>query len=141
MPSARPLAERFEEKVDRSPGHGPWGDCHVWTAAHNEKGYGSIGVGRHSTRKAHVVAFFLAYGRWPEPCCLHRCDNPPCVRLDHLFEGTVAVNTQDMYDKGRRGKLTADARAEIRRRVAAGETRARIAEDFAVTRQAIAYHL
>lgn len=39
------------------------------------KGYGLIWVGgRHE--KAHRVAYFLAQGAWPEPFCLHDCDNP-----------------------------------------------------------------
>jgi hypothetical protein len=31
----------------------------------------------------------------------HRCDRPACVRPDHLFEGTQAMNTRDASDKGR----------------------------------------
>lgn len=31
----------------------------------------------------------------------HHCDNPPCVRADHLFAGTVTDNVQDMIRKGR----------------------------------------
>ena len=33
---------------------------------------------------------------------LHRCDNPPCFRYDHLFLGTQADNMHDMFSKGRR---------------------------------------
>jgi hypothetical protein len=31
----------------------------------------------------------------------HRCDNPRCVRLDHLFSGTASDNMQDANSKGR----------------------------------------
>jgi hypothetical protein len=32
---------------------------------------------------------------------LHRCDNPPCFRYDHLFLGTPAENMDDKVAKGR----------------------------------------
>jgi len=96
----RPLAERFWEKVDRSPGHGPWGDCHIWTGGITGVGYGGIKLdGR--MQQAHRVAWFLETGEWPDPCALHHCDNPPCVRFGHLFEGTHDDNMADKIAKGR----------------------------------------
>lgn len=32
---------------------------------------------------------------------LHKCDNPPCVRPDHLFLGNAYANTHDSIQKGR----------------------------------------
>lgn len=101
-----PLAERFWEKVDKAgptPDHRPeLGPCWIWTAGRDRHGYGQINVGpEHGADGAPRVAFFLAEGRWPTPCCLHHCDNPACVRRDHLFEGTRADNNRDMARKGR----------------------------------------
>ncbi len=36
-----------------------------------------------------------------EQCVLHRCDNPACVNLDHLFIGTQHDNIRDRDTKNR----------------------------------------
>lgn len=38
-------------------------------------------------------------------CVLHRCDNPACINIDHLFLGTKAMNNWDMIAKGRANLL------------------------------------
>ena len=97
--------ERFWSKVDKGgpvPAHRPeLGPCWVWTASTRAHGYGQIYF-RGNVELAHRVAWFLELGRWPEPCGLHRCDNPSCVRFAHLFEGTQTTNLRDMTAKGRR---------------------------------------
>jgi hypothetical protein len=112
-----------------------------------------VGVRRLPVR-AHRVAFFLHHGRWPDPCALHRCDNPPCVNPAHLFEGTKADNSRDMASKGRDGshthpelvprgeahgiaKLTAEKVAAIRDALASGEPQRSIASRFGVHHSAI----
>lgn len=100
---AAPLDSRFEAKVDRSPGQGPKGECHLWTAT-TVKGYGWIHVGADLGRAyAHRVAWFLATGEWPTLHVLHRCDTPGCVRFEHLFLGSQTDNIRDMHAKGRGG--------------------------------------
>lgn len=97
---------RFHEKINRNgpiPAHFPaLGRCHIWTAARKPEGYGKFGINGH-TLAAHRIAYVFAHGR-PLPDdvdVLHRCDNPPCVRPAHLFEGTRGDNNQDRHNKGR----------------------------------------
>ena len=92
-----PLPERFESGVDRSGGPDA---CHPWTGKLDTSGYGVLDVEKKMQR-AHRVSFFLAHGRWPKPCCLHRCDTPACVNESHLFEGTQLENIADRHAKGR----------------------------------------
>jgi len=91
------LWERFWAKVDRS------GDCWVWIGTRWPTGYGQMrGDGRQLM--AHRVAWQIVKGPIPEGLFVcHKCDNPPCVRPDHLFLGTAADNTRDRDVKGRNG--------------------------------------
>jgi hypothetical protein len=93
-------ADKFYAKIRINPFH-PKG-CHEWAAGKNQFGYGQFNVnGRH--HKAHRVAWMLDYGPIPEGWqILHRCDNPSCVRPDHLFLGVPRINIADMDAKGRR---------------------------------------
>lgn len=88
-------AERFWNKVCRTS------RCWLWTAAKLNGGYGAFqDEGR--TLRAHRVSWELAYGSIP--CgiqVLHHCDNPACVRPDHLFLGTGKDNMKDRDTKGR----------------------------------------
>jgi hypothetical protein len=59
------------------------------------------------TRAAHQVAWELARGPRNGLWVLHKCDNPPCVRPDHLYLGSNADNARDMSRRGRsRGSKT-----------------------------------
>ncbi len=83
------------------PRHAPdLGECWVWTGRTDEWGYGVLSFSGKQ-RKAHRVSWFLQHGRWPQPCALHRCDNPACVRVAHLFEGDQSDNVADRDAKGR----------------------------------------
>lgn len=96
--------QRFNSKVNKN---GPvirqeLGPCWMWTGAFGPRGYGRVRFAG-GTRVASRTAFFLANMRWPTPCCLHECDNPPCVNPAHLHEGTRTQNMAEMKQRGRYG--------------------------------------
>ena len=108
------IQERFWRNVDRS------GECWLWTAGTNDSGYGQIKFDGWM-QKAHRVAWQLTYGPIPNgngyhgTCVCHRCDNPRCVRPEHLFIGTHGDNMADKKAKHRqiRNKGTANGRAQL----------------------------
>jgi hypothetical protein len=40
---------------------------------------------------------------------LHRCDNPACVNINHLFVGSQQDNIDDMMSKGRHHRLSGES--------------------------------
>ena len=129
------LEERFWLKVDKQAGDDA---CWLWIAA-KQKRYGVINIDRELVR-SHRVAWFLATGEWPQKQVLHTCDNPPCVRFRHLFEGTQKENMEDMSRKGRattakgehhsKALLTAEQVVVIREKYRAGIKIAKIAREL-----------
>jgi len=143
------LALRFWSYVSVSDG------CWLWTGFRNPLGYGRLGV-RGRLELAHRVAWTLQRGPIPDGMgVLHRCDNPPCVRVAHLFLGTDADNNADKVRKCRQARgetagkaiLTRPQVDEIRRRYgtrhgkgrpgSGGVTHRQLAEEYGVTLGAI----
>lgn len=149
MPPYAPLTERFWSKVDKTPG------CWFWTGATNGK-YGIIGRSRrerHTKRMeyAHRVAWEMVHGFIPAGMYVcHHCDEPLCVRIDHLFIGTPTDNVRDMIEKGRaryvnyygedhwKAKLT-DANVLEIRKLATSMTQAEVAQQFGVSESAVCH--
>lgn len=148
---------RFSLKVQRDAAPGA---CREWQAFRNPLGYGMFRVEiAQSMRLAHRVAWELFVGAIPDGLhALHRCDNPSCVNVAHLFLGTNADNVADKIAKGRHGcpsgpghwaasgclrgriavdgfttaKLTDAERDQVRSMVASGVGRTAVASAFGV---------
>lgn len=96
-PTGRP-PKPFWAHVHFGPG------CWTWLASKKHDGYGKR---KHNGKMttAHRVSFEMEFGPIPDGLAvLHRCDNPPCVRPDHLFLGTQQENIADMVAKGRHSR-------------------------------------
>ena len=75
--------------------------CHEWTGARYMSGYGRVKIGGVDYR-AHRFVWACANGPIPVGMIIcHSCDNPPCIKLEHLSLGTHDDNMADMVTKGR----------------------------------------
>jgi hypothetical protein len=134
--------QRFWAKVRKGDG------CWEWTAA-GSRGYGVMGLGGQYGKRvlAHRFSWELHNGPIPDGLNVcHQCDNPPCVRPDHLFLGTHADNVRDLVSKGRNAtvraygeaggssKLTNDQVMDIRRQRAAGVRSRVLADRYGISR-------
>ena len=90
--------DRFWANVRKSDG------CWEWTAYRMKGGYGRIRKANGMPSLAHRFSWEIHFGPIPEGrhVC-HHCDNPPCIRPDHLFLGTHRENHLDASRKGRAG--------------------------------------
>lgn len=99
MPGIRgTFEERFWGKVIKTS------RCWVWTGAKNKAGYGKLARGERSegTVDSHRASWEIHNGPIQDgSIVLHKCDNPSCVRPEHLKLGSQRDNIQDMLKKER----------------------------------------
>lgn len=123
--------------------------CWLWSGSHDRHGYGRMWRSADARQRfAHRFSWEISVGAIPAGHVIRHliCDNPPCVRPDHLAVGLQRDNVADMHAKGRRrsappkgeahhhAKLTEDQVREIRRRATDEHVSAyRLARDFGVS--------
>lgn len=138
-------------------------NCWPYLGEIDDKGYGIVRFSNlHRRDKAHRIAYWLTFGRWPaEFMCMHKCDNPCCVNPYHLKLGSQLDNIADMKQKGRaasgenngnrkhpesvpRGerngwsKLTAQQVIEIRKKYATGHyIHQQLADEYSIHRRTV----
>lgn len=83
--------------------------CWEWAGVRSDRGYGKLGSPGGKQIRAHRWVWELLFGPIPDGMnVLHRCDNPPCCRPDHLFLGSHLDNAQDRDRKGRDRHITGE---------------------------------
>lgn len=139
------MVERFWSKVEK---HGP-SDCWEWKGCIDERGYGRFNY-KGKWGRAHRASFEFEKGEIPEGMVIrHKCDNPRCVKPDHLEIGTQKENVRDKYDRGRefhqRGEHHGNAKLneaqvmEIRQLLSAGMSQRAIARQFNISQFGVRY--
>ena len=100
------VLERFWSKVNKNKNDKPFSTkidpktaCWVWTGSCDRQGYGYFKVAGYAFY-AHRISWMINYGAIPKNRWIcHTCDNPPCIRIDHLWLGTHEMNVRDMVVK------------------------------------------
>jgi len=149
----KPIPELTEKQIQRFWSHvritqGP-DACWEWTGAVVRE-YGSLSLtvdGKRITFIATRVGYYIQTGLQPPPDkhMAHSCDNPPCIRLKHIFPATPKQNTGDCIEKGRfihgerngHALLTATEVLSIRRLRDEGFLCSELAKQFGVHEQTI----
>lgn len=110
--------------------------CWIWIGTQARLGYG-----RFLRSYAHRFSYELHFGKIPDDKVVcHKCDNPSCIRPDHLFLGTMKENTQDMLRKRRHQHgekhahhiLTEKQAIEIKKKWSEGAFGADLAKEYGV---------
>lgn len=83
--------------------------CLLFTGVKSKKGYGIVRIKRGDKWSSQTASRWvyerlnkITLDRWEFVC--HKCDNPSCVNVSHLFLGTPRDNIQDMISKDRKAK-------------------------------------
>lgn len=100
--------ERFMSKVTITDG------CWPFNGSKHIDGYGWFWY-KGTMQMAHRASYELNVGEIPnELCVLHTCDNPICVKPNHLFLGTKKDNYDDMNIKGRRASFIGENNSSVK---------------------------
>lgn len=76
--------------------------CIEWQGYKMPFGHGQIMLENKKVTTTHRAAWILEYGEIPDGLMVrHKCDNPPCVNIEHLELGTAKDNMEDAVNRNR----------------------------------------
>jgi hypothetical protein len=75
--------------------------CTEWCGYKNKWGYGIASFYKTNQLVHRIIWTILKGPIQKDMCILHRCDNPSCININHLFLGTNYDNIADRCQKGR----------------------------------------
>lgn len=143
------LPDTYESLEQRLQDHSEEceGGCREWRLGVDGSGYGRYRF-RRRMESVHRLSWEIKNGPIPLGMqVLHRCDNPPCLNIEHLFLGTQKENIADMNAKNRqrgaRGAKNASAKLnpekvfEIRWLNTSGWTWRQLADEYGVDKATI----
>ena len=135
------------DRIDLKTKINPITKCKEWILSTCGSGYGSFRINGKLT-KAHRFVWEHYNGKIPKGMnILHRCDNPKCCEISHLFLGTQADNVADMVNKKRytscsgakngNSKLTEKEVIKIKELINTGMNQYVIARHFNITQPVV----
>lgn len=130
----------------------PWdkgSPCWEWKGD-KRKGYGRLTFQGEAWIVTHaVLKAWRDEDVVPPNQVRHKCDNPPCINPEHLEQGTLRQNVQDMLQRGRHvppqgekngnAKLNEENIREIRTLLQTGLSGSEIARRFSVSPMTISF--
>lgn len=141
--SKKPIGENWKcslaEKLAKGSKLNPESGCIEWQRNTSNK-YGRISINGRSVT-AHRAAYELAYGEIADGrFILHSCDNPRCVNVEHLREGSHLENMNDRTIRSRlahsersgMAKLNRSSVLYIMERMSEGESGSSVARTLGV---------
>jgi len=121
------------------------GDCLEYSGCQNPiTDYGVFTFTAIGEESAHRVAYKLQHGFIPPGACvLHKCDNPMCCNIDHLYLGDHKQNALDRVNRGRGNtqklsrKQTEIRNREIKKSFALGKSIGELAQERGLSKMSI----